>query len=134
VLSKRITLPESKAMSSGAQMASGGVMLLIGALIIGEFNRPLHVSMHAAVALAYLIIAGSLVGFTAFVWLLYRMSSTKVTSYAYVNPVVALAIGYWLGGESIHSNTLIGSLLVLVSVVIILTRESGTPVEKKAEA
>ena len=123
VLSKRMQLPESKAVSAGAQMICGGVLLLVGALLTGELSPFPHISLHAALALGYLISAGSLVAFTAYMWLLHRMSSTKVTSYAYVNPVVALAIGYWLGGEAIHLNTLFGSVLVLASVVMILTSE-----------
>jgi drug/metabolite transporter (DMT)-like permease len=79
------------------------------------------VSSTAWFALFYLIIAGSIVGFTAYVWLLHYESPTKVGTYAYVNPVVAVAIGYFVGGETIRSRTLLGTLLVLVSVVAITT-------------
>jgi drug/metabolite transporter (DMT)-like permease len=69
---------------------------------------------------------GSLIAFTAYTWLLSRFPATVVTSYAYVNPVIALAIGHWLGKEALTLQTLAGSTLVLVSVVLILRRGSTT--------
>jgi len=66
-------------------------------------------------------VAGSIVAFTAYTWLLHHESPTKVGTYAYVNPVVAVVIGYFLGGESISPRTIVGTLLVLVSVVVITT-------------
>jgi drug/metabolite transporter (DMT)-like permease len=128
VLMRKLPLPAAKAMSSGAQMLAGGGLLLLTSLGLGEF-RGFHlqsVSLEAWLALAYLIIAGSIVGFSAYVWLLYHESPTKVGTYAYVNPVVAVAVGYLLGGELIGPRTLLGTLLVLVSVIVITT----TPAKK----
>jgi drug/metabolite transporter (DMT)-like permease len=122
-LTRKLQLPESKVMSSGAQMLAGGIMLVLTAAILGEF-RGFHiqtVSRGAWFALAYLIVAGSIVGFTAYVWLIHHESPTKVGTYAYVNPVVAVAVGYFLGGETVGPRTLLGTLLVLVSVVVITT-------------
>ena len=65
-------------------------------------------------------VAGSLLAFTAYIWLLGRMPATVVSSYAYVNPIVALAIGYWLGDEALNRNIVAGTALVLVSVGLIL--------------
>lgn len=130
-LSRKLPLPESKVMSSGAQMLAGGIMLAVAASIFGEF-RGFHfqaVSRGAWFALVYLIVAGSIVGFTAYVWLIHHESPTKVGTYAYVNPVVAVIIGYFLGGEKVGLRTLLGTLLVLVSVVVITTTRA-----KKAEA
>ncbi len=79
-----------------------------------------HIGLQAGAALVYLIVAGSLLAFTAYVWLLGRMSATKVASYAYVNPVIALAVGYWFGGEPFTLRTLFGAILVLTSVVLLL--------------
>jgi drug/metabolite transporter (DMT)-like permease len=110
-------------MSSGVQMLAGGVLLTLTAALLGEF-RGFHVhqvSRGAWLALAYLIVAGSIVGFTAYVWLLHHESPTKVGTYAYVNPVVAVVVGYLLGGEAIGPRTIAGTLLVLVSVVVITT-------------
>jgi drug/metabolite transporter (DMT)-like permease len=125
-LSRKLTLPASKAMSSGAQMLAGGILLTLAASLLGEF-RGFHitaVSRGAWFALAYLIVAGSIVGFTAYVWLLHHESPTKVGTYAYVNPVVAVAIGYFLGGESVGPRTLMGTFMVLVSVIVITTTRS----------
>jgi len=127
-LSRKMPLPAAKAMSSGAQMLAGGVLLTLTAALLGEF-RGFHaqaVSRGAWLALAYLIVAGSIVGFTAYVWLIHHESPTKVGTYAYVNPVVAVLVGYFLGGEAIGPRTIAGTLLVLVSVVVITT----TPARK----
>jgi drug/metabolite transporter (DMT)-like permease len=110
-------------MSSGAQMLAGGVLLLFTAASLGEFRgfRMQTVSRGAWEALAYLIVAGSIVAFTAYVWLIHHESPTKVGTYAYVNPVVAVLVGYFLGGEAIGPRTIAGTLLVLVSVIVITT-------------
>ena len=79
-------------------------------------------------ALAYLIVAGSIVGFTAYVWLIHHESPTKVGTYAYVNPVVAVIVGYFLGGETVGPRTILGTLLVLVSVIVITTTRAKKPV------
>jgi EamA-like transporter family len=82
-------------------------------------------TLSAMEAILYLIVAGSILAFTAYTWLLGRMPATKVASYAYVNPVIALAIGYWLGGETLSFRTAIGTCLVLGSVVLILRTKSS---------
>jgi drug/metabolite transporter (DMT)-like permease len=98
--------------------------------LFGEF-RGFHisaVSRGAWFALAYLIVAGSIVGFTAYVWLIHHESPTKVGTYAYVNPVVAVILGHFLGGEIIGPRTLLGTMLVLVSVIVITTTRSKKPI------
>jgi len=127
-LSRKLTLPAAKAMSSGAQMLAGGVFLTLAAALLGEFRgfRVQAVSRGAWLALAYLIVAGSIVGFTAYVWLIHHESPTKVGTYAYVNPVVAVLVGYFLGGETIGPRTIAGTLLVVVSVVVITTTPKET--------
>ena len=122
-LTRKLPQPAAKAMSSGAQMLAGGVLLTLTAGLSGEF-RGFHVqavSIKAWLALGYLIVAGSIIAYTAFVWLIHHESPTKVGTYAYVNPVVAVVIGYFLGGEAIGPRTIIGTALVLVSVVVITT-------------
>jgi drug/metabolite transporter (DMT)-like permease len=128
-LTRKLPLPASKAMSSGAQMLAGGILLALTAAILGEFHG-FHiqaVSRGAWLALAYLIVAGSIVGFTAYVWLIHHESPTKVGTYAYVNPVVAVIVGYFLGGEVVGPRTLLGTMLVLVSVIVITTTHSKKP-------
>jgi drug/metabolite transporter (DMT)-like permease len=118
-------------MSAGAQMLAGGILLAVAAAIFGEFRgfRIAAVSRNVWFALAYLIVAGSIIGFTAYVWLLHYESPTRVGTYAYVNPVVAVIVGYFLGGETVGARTILGTLLVLVSVIVITTTRAKTPVE-----
>jgi drug/metabolite transporter (DMT)-like permease len=125
VLNRSLDLPESRPLTSGAAMALGGAMLLVLSASFGELNPLPHVPMRAALAILYLIACPSLLGFTAFVWLLARMPATRVASHAYVNPVVAVALGYFVAGETISSRTLIGTALVLASVVLILRKEKA---------
>lgn len=134
ILTRRLQLPASKPMSAAAQMITGGVQLLILATLSGEFAgfRVQGVSRNAWFALIYLIVAGSIVGFTAYIWLLHHESPTKVGTYAYVNPVVAVGFGYFLGGEAVGPRTLVGALCVLVSVITITT--TPKPVAKPKEA
>ena len=110
-------------------MLTGGAQLFVLAALSGEFAG-FHlqtVSAKAWFALLYLIVAGSIIGFTAYVWLLHHESPTKVGTYAYVNPVVAVALGYFVGGEAVGPRTLLGALLVLISVIAITTipRKAG---------
>jgi drug/metabolite transporter (DMT)-like permease len=120
-LTRKLPLPASKPMSSAAQMLCGGVLLTFIAGVLGEFEG-FHlqaVSRGAWIALAYLVVAGSIVAFTAYIWLIHHESPTRVGTYAYVNPVVAVALGYFFGGEAVGPRTLLGTLLVLVSVIVI---------------
>ena len=136
-LARKLPTPTSKAMSSAAQMLAGGVMLTLTAALLGEF-RGFHfsvVSRSAWLALVYLIFAGSIVAFTAYVWLIHHESPTKVGTYAYVNPIVAVLLGYLFGGEGLGVRTIVGTLCVLVSVVVITTipakqSEKNLPVKK----
>lgn len=127
VLTRKVTLPPSKVMSSGAQMLAGGVFLGLVSAALGEFRgfHPSDVSRGAWLALLYLIVAGSIIGFTAYVWLIHHESPTKVGTYAYVNPVVAVLVGYFLGGEALGLRTILGTLFVLSSVVLITGIKSG---------
>ena len=107
-------------------------MLTLTAAALGDFKgfSVRAVSFSVWLALAYLIVAGSIIAFTAYVWLIHHESPTKVGTYAYVNPVVAVLLGYFFGGEALGPRTIAGTLLVLVSVVVITT----TPKETKSAA
>jgi drug/metabolite transporter (DMT)-like permease len=128
VLTRKLPLPPSKVMSSGAQMLAGGVLLTLTAASLGEFRNfhPATVSRGAWLSLLYLIVAGSIIGFTAYVWLIHHETPTKVGTYAYVNPVVAVLVGYFLGGEPLGLRTILGTVFVLISVVMI----TMTPAKK----
>jgi drug/metabolite transporter (DMT)-like permease len=129
-LTRKLPLPRSKVMSSAAQMLAGGVLLALTAAALGEFRgfRPWTVSRGAWLSLLYLIVAGSIIAFTAYVWLIHHESPTRVGTYAYVNPVVAVLVGYFLGGETLGLRTILGALFVLISVVLITTTRVRKPV------
>ena len=113
-------------------MLAGGLLLSLASLLLGEPANfhPSAVSREAWLALLYLSIAGSVIGFTAYVWLNQHQSPTKVGTYAYVNPVVAVVIGYFFGGEILGLRTVLGAACVLISVIVITT----TPARKPAAA
>jgi drug/metabolite transporter (DMT)-like permease len=134
-LTRKLQLPPSKVMSSGAQMLAGGVFLALAAAGLGEFRdfHPWTISRAAWLALLYLIVAGSIIAFTAYVWLIHHESPTKVGTYAYVNPVVAVLIGHFLGGEALGLRTVLGTLFVLISVVVLTTTRAAKPVARLPE-
>lgn len=139
-LTRKLSLPSSKVMSSGSQMLSGGVLLALTSAALGERRdfHPSNISRGAWLALLYLIVAGSIVAFTAYLWLIHNESPTKVGTYAYVNPVVAVLLGYFVAGETLGARTVAGTLLVLMSVVTITTAKArpraAVPVEGAAKA
>ncbi|RSL17209.1 drug/metabolite transporter (DMT)-like permease [Edaphobacter aggregans] len=120
VLQRRMKMPASRPLTSGGAMMLGGAGLLMLSGMFGELHPFPHVSLRAALALGYLITCGSLLAFTAFVWLLGRMPASKISSHAYVNPVVAVALGYFVAKEQLTGRTLVGAAIVLVSVFLIL--------------
>jgi len=125
VLNRSLELPESRPLTSGAAMMLGGAGLLLLSAMFGEMHPLPHVSLRAGLAILYLIVFGSLLGFTAFVYLLGRMPATRVASYAYVNPIVAVALGYFVAGEAITVRMLIGAAIVIVSVFLILRKDKA---------
>jgi len=136
ILTRWLPLPDSKPTSAAAQMMTGGIQLFVVAALFGEFSgfRWQTVSWNAWFSLIYLIVAGSIVGFTAYVWLLHYESPTKVGTYAYVNPMVAVVVGYFIGGEAIGRRTLLGALLILISVITIVTSPKRTSQRAKQSA
>jgi len=140
ILTRKLPLPESKIMSSSAQMLAGGVFLAITAALLGDFSgfSLRTVPLGVWIALGYLILAGSIVAFTAYVWLIHHESPTRVGTYAYVNPVIAVLLGYFFGGEALGARTVAGTVLVLLSVVVITTApkkklDAADPAEDVAE-
>lgn len=120
VLTRAMDLPKARPLTAGAAMMMGGAALLALSGAFGEMQPFPRISMHAGLALLYLIVVGSLLSFTAYVWLLEHFSASRLASYAYVNPIVAVALGYFAAGETVTLRTLAGSALVLVSVFLIL--------------
>jgi drug/metabolite transporter (DMT)-like permease len=118
ILSRRLPLPRGL-MASGAQMLAGGAVLFAFALIRGESFPPSMPPARATLALAYLIVAGSVVGYSAYQFLLSRVRPTLAASYAYVNPVVAVGLGAAIAGESVAPRA-VGALALILSGVAML--------------
>lgn len=105
-------------MGAAAQMLCGGIPLGLMALASGERLTQIP-SLHATLALGYLIVAGSILGFTAYIYLLHNVRPALATSYAYVNPPVAVLVGVVLGGEAVHALDIAGTVVILAGVVAI---------------
>lgn len=127
VLTRSMRRPRSLALTAGGQMMLGGMVLLALSETTGELHTLPHLTLSAAMALLYLIVAGSLLGFTAYIWLLARMPVTRVASHAYVNPMVALVLAYFVAGETLTPSMLVASALVMASVFLIL----ASPVDER---
>ena len=125
VLSRSLPLPASRPLVSGASMLLGGIVLLLLSAAFGELRPIPHISLRSALALAYLILFCSVLAFTAYMWLLAHWPATRVNSYAYVNPVIAVALGFFLAGERIDLTTVAGTAIILASVFVTLHQKSA---------
>jgi drug/metabolite transporter (DMT)-like permease len=127
ILGRRLPMAAGT-MSSGAQMLGGGLCLCLVSLVSGEHLGP--VSQASALAFVYLLVFGSILGFTAYGYLLRHASMPVATSYAYVNPVVAVLLGTGFGGEHLDAQSWAG-LATLVLAVILVTWPRGAPTAAK---
>jgi len=127
--SKRVDLPGDYLVSTGAQMLVGGAALLVVGLLVGEAGlvKPETFSMDSLLALAYLIVFGSVIAYTAYTWLLQHAPVSRVATYAFVNPVVAIILGTVLINEEINATMIIGAAMIVVAVAIVVRTESQTP-------
>ena len=105
-------------MSSAAQMLCGGVAMCVVGFGIGERFHGVP-TMQGLAAFAYLIVFGSIIGFSAYIWLLHHVRPTLVSSYAYINPAIAVALGAWLAGERFGTHELMAMGVILLGVVAI---------------
>ena len=129
IFSKHAVLPKSAILATGMEMICGGVLLFA---VSFAFREPMHfdlaeVSARSIAGFAYLTTVGSLVGFTAFIWLLQHQPPSRVATYAYVNPVVAVFLGWALAGEALSLRTAIAAAIIIGAVVIITTARSSSP-------
>ncbi len=118
----------SPLLATGMQMLCGGFLLLMLGLLAGEWQQLNfeHVSLQSALALAYLIVFGSLIGFTAYLWLLRVTTPARASTYAFVNPVVAVILGWAIGGEPLTARALTATLMIVAAVVaIVLSRQAA---------
>lgn len=118
LLSRSPDAHKDSTMASGIQMFSGGVALLAGTLLNGDYLALGGASLHSVLALLYLIFFGSVFAYSAFVFLLRTQPSAKVAAHTFVNPIVAVAIGWSLAGEAVTPNVLVAACLVVVSVIL----------------
>lgn len=114
-------LPADASTAIGMEMLSGGVLLVIAAAIAGELGDPmlLHPTAASWWAFAYLVVFGALVGFSAYLWLLRVAPIARVSTYAYVNPVVAVALGWFVLREPIGPHTVVAGAAILAAVALI---------------
>ena len=137
--SKHGALPSSPLLGASMQSLCGGIALWIVGFFSGEV-RSLHlaaVSMRSWIALGYLVAFGSMMGFTAYVYILKKSSATRVATYAFVNPVVALFLGWLLASESITLRTMLAAAVILAAVLLVITaphREAVHPATAVPEA
>ncbi|WP_051128150.1 drug/metabolite exporter YedA [Paenibacillus sp. HW567] len=119
--SRSAQMPDSPLMSTAAQMLTGGVLLIVFSYFTGDWSKldiP-SISLRSYTALGYLIIFGSIVGYTAYIWLLKNADPTLVSTYAFVNPVVAVFLGWLLAGEQLTVNTLTAAVIIIAAVVLV---------------
>jgi drug/metabolite transporter (DMT)-like permease len=136
--SRKLALPKPQTASAGWQMTTGGALLMVLSAVVGEMRRlPAPDALLSAKMLAsmgYLIIAASIVTYTAYVWLIAHEPATRVASYAYVNPVIALFAGAILAGERLSALQVVGVLLVLAGVFATLTGKQTVPAKQRVTA
>jgi drug/metabolite transporter (DMT)-like permease len=123
-LSPRLALPGDPLVSTAWQMLFGGAVLAVGGVVAGEPGDLHGASADSILALVYLVTAGSWVAYTAYAWLLQNAPLSQVATYAYVNPLVAVGLGWAILGERLAPATLLGAGLVVASVAAIVTREA----------
>jgi drug/metabolite transporter (DMT)-like permease len=121
VVSKTAGLPKSPFLATSMEMIGGGMLLMLTAGVAGQFYQfdPSRVSLEAALSWGYLVIFGSLVGFTAYIWLLGVTSIAKAGTYAYVNPIVAVFLGWAILDETVTSRMLLAAGIILVGVALV---------------
>jgi drug/metabolite transporter (DMT)-like permease len=122
-------------MATATEMLSGGALLLVAGTVTGEWSA-LHlsaISTRSWIAMAYLIVFGSIVGFTCYTWLLRNTPASVAATYAYVNPLVAVFLGWALIGEPVTTRTLAAALVIITGVVIITTFQARTRLGRRAQ-
>jgi drug/metabolite transporter (DMT)-like permease len=133
LFSRGSRMPDSPIMATAVTLLCGGACLAILGLASGEIARfdPAAVSMKSVLAVVYLFVFGSIVGFSAYLWLLRVASASRVSTYAYVNPIVAVFLGWALAGEPLTPRVFLAAL-VIVGAVALIIRHGGEDLEETA--
>jgi drug/metabolite transporter (DMT)-like permease len=139
IYSRSAEVPESPLMSTATEMLVGGGLLFLAGMVTGEWAdvELAEIAPQALAALVYLIIFGSIVAFTAYLWLLQVSTPARVSTYAFVNPVVAVFLGWLILGETLTVTTLIAAAIIVSSVVLITTTQpepASAPQEEEGES
>lgn len=131
----RAAVPKSSLLGAGMQMLAGGSLLILLGFVTGEWQSFsfANVSTNSWLALAYLTIFGSLVGFTAYSWLLKNFEPSLVSTYAYVNPVIAVILGWAIAGESLTTQMLLGAGVIISSVALITSHHTEKELPEEDE-
>jgi drug/metabolite transporter (DMT)-like permease len=132
--SKHGSLPSSPLLGAAMQSLCGGIALWIVGFFSGEVHS-LHlaaVSTRSWLAIAYLVFCGSMMGFTAYVYILKTSTATRVATYAFVNPVVALLLGWLVVGEPITVRTILAAAVILAAVLLVITAPHRQPARAAA--
>ena len=108
-------------LSAGLQMVTGGAMLLVTGVVLGERVALETVTLKSVLALGYLIVFGSIVAYTAYNWLLRNADTAKVSTYAYVNPIVAVLLGWALAGEVLNARIGLAAAIIVGAIALIIT-------------
>ncbi|GAC1494615.1 MAG: drug/metabolite exporter YedA [Gemmatimonadaceae bacterium] len=126
--SRDARLPASGLLTTGMEMLGGGTLLLIVGAITGELSRfDIHrISSASSIGLLYLVTFGSLLGFTSYIWLLDKVAPARLGTYAYVNPIVAVLLGWAIAGERLSIRTAAAAVIVICAVALITTARSTT--------
>jgi drug/metabolite transporter (DMT)-like permease len=134
--SRRVPGGSSPLLSSALQMLAGGGLMVAAGSLLGEWSvlADRTISARSALAFAYLTLVGSLVAFSTYTWLLRVASPAAVSTYAYVNPLVAVFLGWLLGNESLEAETLLAAGLIVGAVLLITWRRSSTSAPKPKPA
>lgn len=133
--SKRASMPRDAVAKSALPLLVGAASLLVAALLSGEASA-FHlgnVSARSVGGLAYLVLFGTVLAFTSYTWLLQRCKASVVATHTYVNPVVAVILGWALGGEQMSARVIVSAVLVVLSVVLI-SKDTGRRSEKPERA
>lgn len=126
IYSKSVRMSSSAMLSAAMQMIAGGLLLLLAASASGESMHAASFSVRSLLALAYLILFGSIVAFTVFTWLLTVASPSRVSTYSYVNPVVAVLLGWALAGEAAGWNTWVAAIIIIAGVALVSTKGAAS--------
>lgn len=123
VYSRVAKIPKSPVLSSGMELIFGGVLVLITSFIIGEHSQfqLSQVTLKSFLGLLYLIIFGSVIAFSSYVWLLGRTSVTRISTHTYVNPVIAVLLGWLFANEQITTALLISTVIIIAAVYLVLS-------------